>query len=106
MIKNKKLLSDYKNALSKSLGDRLEKVILFGSHVEGKPSEYSDYDILIIVKSNPDWKIKDKITDICYDIGLKYNILTDAFILSKSEINSLRGRQPIFQNALERGLTL
>jgi len=63
----------------------------------------SDYDILIVVKNRTDWKLERQISDICYEIDLKYNIITDTHILSEDELNKPRGRQPIFVNAINKG---
>lgn len=98
------ILTDLKVKLINRFGDKIKDVILFGSHVSNRANEYSDYDILIILDSDYDSKIEDQIIDICYDIDLKYNILTDTHILSKNELNTLKGRQPVFTNALKNGI--
>lgn len=86
------------------LNDNLIDIVLFGSQLSGKNNQNSDYDILILVKNNFGWKFEKEISDICYDIDLKYGILTDTHVLSETELASLRGRQPIFANAVQRGL--
>lgn len=86
-----------------SLGDNLKDIILFGSQLSDDTWNDSDYDILIIVKDKADWKLERKISDICYEIDLKYNIITDTHILSENELNTPRGRQPIFLNAINQG---
>ena len=98
------ILTNLKIKLKKQFGDKIKDVILFGSHASGRADEYSDYDILIILNSDYDTKFEDKISDICYDIDLEYNILTDTHILSKNELNTLRGRQPVFTNAMKNGI--
>ncbi len=86
-----------------NLGDNLKDIILFGSQLSDDTRNDSDYDILIIVKNKADWKLERKISDICYEIDLKYNIITDTHILSENELNTPRGRQPIFLNAINQG---
>jgi len=98
------ILNDLKRDLNIFLGENLKDVILFGSRAIGNPHAYSDYDFLIILKNKPDWKLKHSISDICYKIDLKYDIITDTHILSEYEQNSLRGRQPIFVNAMKKGI--
>jgi predicted nucleotidyltransferase len=98
-----KILKDLKSDLSASLQDNLKDVVLFGSQLSEKNKTDSDYDILIIVRSKKDWKIERQISDICYGIDLKYNIITDTHVLGEEEIQTLRGRQPIFVNALNQG---
>lgn len=98
------ILNDLKELLSKILGSNLKEVILFGSHACGGAHADSDYDFLIILKEIPDWKLKRKISDYCYDLDLKYETFLDVHILGEEELDILRGRQPIFQTALEKGI--
>lgn len=98
------ILTNLKIKLKNRFGDKIKDVILFGSQTSDRANEYSDYDILIILNSEYDTKFEDQIIDICYDIDLKYNILTDTHILSKNELNTLRGRQPVFTNAIKNGI--
>ncbi len=93
-----------KELLSEKLGDNLKEVILFGSQAYGGAHEYSDYDFLIILKEKPDWKLKRKISEYCYEIDLQYEVFTDVHILAEEELTQLRGRQPIFQTALKKGI--
>ncbi len=79
-------------------------VILFGSQAAGEIKEDSDFDVLIVLEDVYNRIDENNILDICYDIDLKYNILPDVHIISKSEINSLRRRQAIYLNALSNGV--
>jgi predicted nucleotidyltransferase len=98
------ILNELKDILSKNLGSNLKEVILFGSHAYGGAHADSDYDFLIILKEIPDWKMKRRISDYCYDLDLKYETFLDVHILGEEELNTLRGKQPIFQTALEKGI--
>lgn len=105
MRMNKKtVLNDLSDLLRARFTDNLKDVVLFGSQADGKVHKDSDYDFLIILKQKADWKTEREISDICYEIDLKYNIITDTHILSESEFSTLRGKQPIFVNALSNGL--
>jgi predicted nucleotidyltransferase len=104
MTKDKiQILSDLKANLSSRLQDNLVDLVLFGSQLAETNSQDSDYDILILVKGKKDWRLEREISDICYDIDLKYGIITDTHILSQSDLETPRGRQPIFVNALNQG---
>lgn len=98
------ILTELKIHLQNQLGDEIKDVILFGSQSTGQASAESDYDFLILLKKKPDWRLKREISDICYDIDLKYNIISDTHLLAETELNTLRGKQPIFQNAITRGI--
>jgi predicted nucleotidyltransferase len=104
MIDNQQILSDLKNHLFSHFGPSVKEVILFGSQARGDTREYSDFDILIILDQDYTGKDENRILDLCYDINLKYNILIDAHIISRSEIDSNRGRQTIFINAIKSGI--
>ena len=99
-----KILRDLKSLLINNFGDNIKDVILFGSQVTNTSYENSDFDILIILKTKADWRYERKISKICYSIDLKYNIITDTHLLAESELNTLRGKQPIFINAINKGI--
>lgn len=103
-VTKKRILSEIEGSLRSRFSDNLMDVILFGSRVEGKHKADSDYDILIVLKNKIDWRDERAISDLCYDIELKYNILTDTHIISEPELMTLRGKQPIYTTALEKGL--
>ena len=75
-----------------------------GSRAWRIDSKDSDYDILIVLNKDYSGKDENKILDLCYDIDLKYNIIIDAHLISEKEISSLRGKQPIINNALKSGI--
>ncbi|HDR50213.1 MAG TPA: nucleotidyltransferase domain-containing protein [Mariniphaga anaerophila] len=98
------ILNELKSLLALKLGDNLKEVILFGSQAYGGAHEYSDFDFLVILKEIPDWTLKRKISEYCYEIDLKYEVFTDVHILGEDELNTLRGKQPIFQTAIQKGI--
>jgi uncharacterized protein len=99
-----KIIGDLKQRLTNQLKHDLKDVILFGSQISCKNTQDSDYDILIILKEKPDWKLERTISDICYEIDLQYGIFTDIHILHENELSTLRGKQPIYSNAIKEGL--
>jgi len=104
MIDNRLILTDLKHKLEELYSDSLRNVVLFGSQANNKSTEFSDYDILILLNQDYNHNDENRILDICYDIDLKYNIIIDAHLLSTRELDSKRGRQPIFVNALKNGI--
>lgn len=98
------ILSTLKKKLEEIYSNSLDNVILFGSQATNKAAEYSDYDILILLKQDYGRYDENRILDICYDVDLEYNILIDAHLLSIDELKTKRGKQPIFVNALKNGI--
>lgn len=103
-INNKQILSELKVLLKSRFSENLRDVVLFGSQVSKRQHKDSDYDILIVLKNKIDWREEREISDLCYNIELKYNIITDTHIISEPELSTLRGKQPLFINALEKGI--
>lgn len=104
MVSDIQIVKDLKAKLLNEFGDNILEVILFGSRQTGNANRYSDYDILIILKLKPDWNQKRKISELCYEIELQNEVLIDSHILSETELQSLRGKQPIFQRAIRKGI--
>lgn len=103
-IDKKKILEDLNFLLKSRFADDLKDIVLFGSQVNGQSHNDSDFDILIILTKKADWKIEREISDLCYEVDLKYNIITDTHVIGEPELNTLRGKQPIFVNAIAKGL--
>lgn len=104
MADDVQIIRDLKIRLCVEFGSEIQQVILFGSRSSAKATEFSDYDVLLIMKNGPDFQQKRKISEICYDIELQNNIIIDLHILSELELSSLRGKQPIFQKAIHKGI--
>jgi predicted nucleotidyltransferase len=102
----RKILAELKALLMEKYVRDIEKIILFGSRSEGNAKTYSDYDILIILKHDYDWRFKREIQDVCWEIDYKFDILTDVKIISVNELGTLRGKQPYILNALENGVLI
>lgn len=104
MIDKRLILTDLRNRLMEHYSDSVRDVVLFGSQANNKATDYSDYDVLILLNHEYTTQDENRILDICYEVDLKYDILIDAHLLSVKELNSRRGKQPIFVNALKDGL--
>lgn len=104
MSDRQKILYDIKNHLRKYYGNSIKDLILFGSRARGDYSETSDYDILVVLANDYTYKDERKIIDLCYDIDLKHDIVIEVHVLSTTELKTLRGKQPIFVNALRTGI--
>ena len=103
---NRQAMQELKELLMATFPHEIEQVILFGSRVNGDARDYSDYDVLIVVNHPYDWRFKHRMYDTSYDINLKYDLLTDLKIISTEELQTIKGKLPFIQQALERGVTL
>lgn len=99
-------MQEFKNLLATSFPGEIERVVLYGSQVKGNAGEFSDYDVLVVVKHKYDWRFKHKIYDTAWEIDFKHDILTDVKVISTNELQMIRGKQPFIQEALDTGVTL
>jgi predicted nucleotidyltransferase len=104
MPDNRKILKDLKSHLRQNYGPAVRDVILFGSQAREEASKDSDYDILVLLEHEYTTKDEIKLIDLCYDIDLKYDIIIDVHVISKNELNAIRGKQPMFEIALRSGI--
>ena len=63
------VLTRFRAALDRVYGDRVERVVLFGSRARGDARRDSDYDVAVFLKDLTDrWGEVDRIADIATDI--------------------------------------
>ncbi|HZU91438.1 MAG TPA: nucleotidyltransferase domain-containing protein [Stellaceae bacterium] len=74
------ILRRFRAALDRMYGDRLERVVLFGSRARGEAREDSDYDVAVFLKDlDRFWDEVDRLveveTDILYGTGAVINAM-------------------------------
>jgi len=62
----------------------IEKIILFGSIVRGDFDEESDIDLLIITSNILPRRVRHEITDIVFDVNLKYETNYSTLVVDNS----------------------
>jgi predicted nucleotidyltransferase len=68
------VLNQFRTAVTARYGDRVERIVLFGSRARGDQRQDSDYDIAVFLNDlGPLWSELDSLaaiaTDIFYDTG-------------------------------------
>ena len=59
------VLTQFRAALDELYGDRIARVVLFGSRARGEASPDSDYDVAVFLKSLPDrWAELDRLAKL------------------------------------------
>lgn len=68
------IVSQFKSIIQQLYGERLSKVILFGSYARGEEKETSDIDFLIVLKDKHIFAFSEieKINSMTYGMMLKY----------------------------------
>lgn len=99
------ILQKVKQSLRKFYQDQLEKVILYGSQARGDATEYSDIDILIVLKSaiNPYDEI-DKTSEIIADLCLEYDVVISRHFISSEKFENQN--TPFIYNVKKEGIMI
>jgi predicted nucleotidyltransferase len=98
------VLKRFKAALKEIYGDRIERVVLFGSRARGDARHDSDYDIAVFLRELPDiWKERHRLADLRVD----FLDDTGAFFDAKpNPITAYRDRTPLMHEIRRDGLEL
>ena len=98
------ILRRLRSALNELYGDRIERLVLFGSRARGDAHEGSDYDIAVFLKDLTDrWREFHRLAD------LRAEILSDtgAFIEARPfRAGGYRERTPLMHEIRREGIDL
>lgn len=97
------VLGRFRQALVEMYGNRLDRVVLFGSRARGEASPDSDYDIAVFLKDLPDrWAEVERLA------GLHLDFLDDnAFIDAKPYLaTAYHERTPLMREIRREGVEL
>jgi predicted nucleotidyltransferase len=103
---NTELLTTLKAALDSAFPSIVEKIILFGSHVDGTATDDSDWDILLVLAQEYDWRLKKNLRSTCYEVALNLNLVLDTKVIALHELDTARGSVMYIQDALQEGITV
>ncbi|MDA8308610.1 MAG: nucleotidyltransferase domain-containing protein [Deltaproteobacteria bacterium] len=104
MKKHDPVLAQFRAALEEIYGDRLERVVLFGSRARGDEQPGSDYDIAVFLKSLPDrWAELDRLADLRVKFIDETGVFFDALPYLAA---AYRERTPLMHEIREEGLDL
>ena len=99
------ILSELRNRLRSLYGERLAKVVLFGSQARGEAAEKSDIDVMVILKGDvsPSLEIARTIDDVA-DISLANDVVLSCVFMPESRYE--REQSPLILNVRREGLAV
>ena len=90
--------------LHEVLGDRIQKIILFGSRSRGDAEADSDYDVLLLVNKRTR-EIENQVDNIAYEILDNYGAVVIIFVF-EMETFERETQEPLFCNIRREGVLL
>jgi len=104
------ILKEFIKGVNEILGDRVKKIILYGSYARGDYDESSDIDIMILTDLTDDEIIKyrEKIWDYAYDIEFdnKFEITLSPLLKNMEVFNYWLETLPFYMNVQKEGVVL
>src|SRR5713226_292207 len=91
MLKNeeREILKRFKAKVEKILGDRLDRVVLFGSRSRGDADPESDFDLLVTVQSLQETDRK-RVLEIAVDLSLEYGTVLAVLVVPTNDFREDR----------------
>ncbi len=103
-----KILEEFLEEIKQILGNRLKKIILYGSYARGDYNKNSDIDIMILtdLTSEEISKYSLLIWEKCADIEIDKGIVISPLIRNLDDFNSWLNVKPFYMNIANEGVVL
>ena len=98
------IVSEAKN----SLGEKLDRIILYGSYARGDHDDDSDIDIMVLAKVSPEdaSRLDTELTKLANRLGLEYDVFVSLFIKDCETFYKFLTAEPFYQNVMRDGVLL
>jgi len=100
------IVSELRGLLEACYGERLKRLVLFGSHARGDADPESDIDVLVVLAGPVDSAAEDKRTsDMLYDLMCAHECILISCIFMDEE-RFTRERSPLLLNVRREGVAV
>lgn len=106
MVNKELVIKDFTETMKKHYGDRLSKIILYGSYARGDYNEESDIDFMVLLNDEEVRAMKElfNTNSEVYDLTLKHDILVSMFATSKKKYEF--ATKAFYQFVKKEGITV
>ena len=96
------------NAVKDSLGEKLDKVILYGSYARGENSAGSDIDILVLanIPAKDADRLDMQLTRFTSRLGLEHDVVVSLFVKDCETFYRYLPADPFYQNVMKDGVLI
>lgn len=101
-----RVLDAVKNASKRLYGDKLHRIILFGSYARGDNTEESDIDIMIVLNCETDdiKKLRSLTAEMASDISLEQEVFLSILLRDRKHFENNLDFLPFYQNIAREGI--
>lgn len=102
------ILKTYIQRIHPVFGDKLKKVVLFGSYARGDYNAESDVDIMVMLDEDEQniGKYREMIIDIHVEVNLQYDVLLSVILQDIKKYFQYLDVLPFYSNVNKEGIVL
>lgn len=102
------VLNEVKNASKRLYGNKLNRIILFGSYARGDSTEESDIDIMIILNCDADEirGLRGVTAEMASDISLEREVFLSVLLRDKKHFEENLDFLPFYKNIVKEGIAV
>jgi len=95
-------------AAKEVLGDKLKRVILYGSYARGDYNEYSDVDIFVLadIAQEDCCDVGSRIYDFVWELELEHGVIISPHVTGYETFVSWLNVLPFYMNVVKEGIDL
>lgn len=103
-----KILNKFIIEISKLIGNRLKKVILYGSYARGDYDKNSDIDVMILTDFNDNElaEYRTKIRNIACDLEFENDVIISPIVRNIEKYNNRINIVPFYMNVQKEGVII
>ncbi len=102
----KDIMYEFAQDMRKLFGNRLGKVVVYGSYARGDYTENSDVDVMILVnvEESKISQYMDQVADCAFDYFMKYGVDISPVIKNEEHFNEWVDSLPYYRNVRNEGV--
>lgn len=102
------ILDKVKNASVQLYGDRLNRIILYGSYARGDHTDESDIDLMIVLNCEPEEikKLRKTTIEMTSNISLEQEVLLSVLLRDKKHFEDNLDFFPLYKNIIKEGVMI
>ena len=107
-MERQKLYSEIRQDLANLFGNRLKKIILYGSYARDKQTKESDIDFFVLVDDSEEnlRKSRYRVADVMTKLSLNYDVLISITEETLDRFMEYSEILPFYKNIKDEGVTI
>lgn len=106
IMENGRIFQQLIPEIVKIYGDLLVSIILYGSVARGTQTDESDIDIALMLRSEENADMKERMTDIIVDLELEHNKVLSILRIDYEKFKIWEDTMPFYKNMKKDGVVL